>query len=185
MNGPSSARIGFGPRLAAFVIDSFIVALLSSLVMSQLMGDVFQNFISGRLTEALLNGGLMTGSPPGDAAAQIQRVSTFIAYFSALYMMIEAFLGATPGKMLLGLKVGDDQGRAGDIWLYFPRYLLKNGSVLLDLVGRTIGFAFIQSLGGLLGMVIFFGCFLVLGPRRQAVHDLLARTAVYRRDGLA
>jgi hypothetical protein len=34
------------------------------------------------------------------------------------------------------------------------------------------------SLGA--GLVIFIGCFLTLGQARQALHDMLAHTAVYK-----
>jgi uncharacterized RDD family membrane protein YckC len=35
------------------------------------------------------------------------------------------------------------------------------------------------------GLVIFVGCFLVLGDKRQALHDLGAATAVFRKADLA
>ena len=184
MDTHKQKRIGFGPRLTAFIIDSFFISLLASLLMNQIMGDVFNDFISGRLTEIILAAGTAVTEESSEAYAKMMRVSLFIAHFSTLYMMVEAFWGATPGKMILGLRVGDEKGRGGDIWIYFPRYLIKNSSVLIDLLGRLAGIDAVRSLAGLTGMVIFFGCFLVLGVRRQAVHDILAKTAVFRKEDL-
>jgi uncharacterized RDD family membrane protein YckC len=184
LNAQIEKRIGFGPRLAAFIIDSFFIALLSSLLMSQLMGDIFNQFISGRLTEIVLAAGTAVTEESHEAYQNMMRVSMFIAHFSALYMMVEGFLGASPGKMILGLRVGTETGDGGDVWTYFPRYLIKNSSILIDLFGRLSGIDPVRSLGGLVGMVVFFGCFMVLGVRRQAIHDLLARTAVFRKEDL-
>jgi hypothetical protein len=35
------------------------------------------------------------------------------------------------------------------------------------------------------GIAIFIGCFFVLGAAHQAFHDMIAKTAVYRRKQLA
>lgn len=37
-----------------------------------------------------------------------------------------------------------------------------------------------SSLGGLAGLVVGVGCFLVLGTARQALHDMVAKTAVFK-----
>lgn len=184
MDLKSKQRIGFGPRLGAFIIDSFIITILASILMALFMEATFSAFINGQLTEAIMNSSGSSQFTPQEAYDEMMRVSLFIAHFSTLYMIIEAFLGATPGKMLLGIKIGTQDGKAGDIWLYFPRFAIKNGSVLLELAGRITGIGLFNSIAGLLGMVIFFGCFFVLGEKRQALHDTIAKTAVFRKNDL-
>ena len=44
-----------------------------------------------------------------------------IGYF--LYSLIEAFTGASPGKMVLGYKVGNEDVSAGDLSLYLKHQL--------------------------------------------------------------
>lgn len=177
-------RIGFTPRLGAFIIDSFIITLVASLLMSVFMETTFNAFLQGRFTETLLNSESLSTGAAREAYSEMLRISLFIAHFSTLYMIIEAFLGATPGKMILGLKIGTQDGKAGDMWVYFPRFLYKNCSVLIDLAGRITGISLLGTLGGFAGMVIFFGCFYALGEKKQALHDILAKTAVYRKQDL-
>lgn len=173
-------RVGFGPRLLAFVIDSFIIGMLASILMSYLMENTFQAFIRGDLVNTLLNA-YAGNSTPQDAEAlkKLFKVTSFVTHLSMLYMLIEAFTGATPGKMFLGLKIGTEKGKTGDTWLYFHRYAVKNSSSLLGLLASTTGLASFNSLGGLVGLVMIFGCFMVLGPKKQAIHDMAAKTAVY------
>lgn len=178
-------RVGFGPRAGAFVIDSFIISVLASIVMAALMGPTFTAFIRGHLTEAYLSGQTVSsGISSQEARDGLMRISLFIAHFSTLYMISEAFWGATPGKMLMGLKIGTQAGMKGDIWIYFPRFALKNSSVLLDLLGRLTHLTLFSTLGGFAGMLIFMGCFLALGIRKQALHDTMVRTAVFKKGDL-
>lgn len=149
------------------------------------MGSTFHALINGKLTEAILKAGVeLNKLESADAYNDVIRLSIFIANLSLLYMFIEAFTGASPGKMLLSLKVGTENGKKGDTWLYFTRFAFKNSSALLGLAGRTTGLVFINSLAGLAGMIIFLGCFLVLGVKKQAVHDILAKTAIYNKSEL-
>lgn len=178
-------RVGFGPRLVAFIIDSFIIATIGSLLLAIFMESTFQSLISGKLTEAILKAGIdFQNLESSDVYNDIIRLSNFVANFSLLYMFIEAFTGASPGKMILSLQVGTENGEKGDTWLYFTRFAIKNSSALLGLAGRTTGLVFFNSLGGFAGMVIILGCFLVLGIKKQAVHDILAKTAVFNKSEL-
>jgi uncharacterized RDD family membrane protein YckC len=137
------------------------------------------------LTEDILKAGFdLKNLEASDSYQDIIRLSNFIANFSLLYMFIEAFTGASPGKMVLSLKVGTENGEKGDTWLYFTRFAIKNASALFGLAGRTTGLIFLNSLGGFAGMIIFLGCFLVLGIKKQAVHDMLAKTAIFNKNEL-
>lgn len=176
-------RVGFGPRLLAFIIDSFLIASIGSLLLAIFMDSTFQALMNGRLTDEILKAGFdLKSLETSDAYQDIIRLSNFVANFSLLYMFIEAFTGASPGKMILSLKVGTENGEKGDTWLYFTRFALKNSSALLGLAGRTTGLVFLNSLGGFAGMIIFLGCFLVLGIKKQAFHDILAKTAVFNKN---
>jgi len=178
-------RVGFGPRLVAFIIDSFFIAAIGSLLLAIFMDSTFQNLINGRLTEAILKAGIdLKNLESSEAYNDIIRLSNFVANFSLLYMFIEAFTGASPGKMLLSLKVGTENGKKGDTWLYFTRFAIKNSSSLLGLAGRTTGLVLFNTLGGFAGMIIFLGCFLVLGIKKQAVHDIVAKTAIFFKNDL-
>ena len=40
------------------------------------------------------------------------------------------------------------------------------------------------TVGQVWGLVIFIGCFFVLGAKRQAIHDLIAKTAVFKKSDI-
>jgi len=180
-----NARIGFGPRLLAFAVDSLIVGFTASLLMSVIMPDTFHLFMSGQYIEALA-----AASKGQESASHIEnfqlvvRVSSFITSWSLLYMLIEGFLGASPGKMLLGLKIGTEKGNIADTRIYFNRYLAKNSPSLLMVIAKTTGISILGDLEYLSSMVIFFGYLLTFLPHRQGIHDMIAKTAVYRKKEL-
>jgi uncharacterized RDD family membrane protein YckC len=178
-------RIGFGPRLLAFLTDSFIIGFTASLVMAVVMKSTFQSFLSGQYVEALtaLSQG-QDAAVQGGALDSLLRVTSFITSWSLLYMLIEGFTGASPGKMLLGLKIGTEDGQIADSRTYFYRYLLKNGASLLGVFGKTSGLLILNNIGNMMGMVIFFGCFMTILPHRQAIHDMVVKTAVFRKNDL-
>lgn len=174
-------RVGFGPRFGAFLIDSFILAFLVSLLVSIFMPEHMSVFSRGQYLEAITGAG---GPPSREVMRSVWRVSTFMAHISMLYMLIEGFTGATPGKKLLGLKIGRPDGTRGDQGLYLTRYMVKNSPSLLNLLATTLGIGVLGQLAGIAGMVIFFGAFMMLSPDRQALHDRVAHTAVFRRRDL-
>ena len=45
-------------------------------------------------------------------------------------------------------------------------------------------FSTLATLGTLAGVVMTLGCFLALGEKKQALHDMLAKTAVYPKTAL-
>jgi uncharacterized RDD family membrane protein YckC len=85
--------------------------------------------------------------------------------FSFMYSLIEGFFGASPGKMILGLKVANADGSHGDINLYMKRWALKNASAVLMMFN----------------LVISVGYFIALSENKQALHDLIAKSAVYKK----
>ena len=168
-------RVGFGPRFAAALIDMAVVAVVG--------------FVAGATIGGMLGGGIggaLGGSAGGDAAAgaALGAVAAF-GGFVFLYSLIEAFSGASPGKMILGLKVGACDGRRGSTALYARRWAIKYSGTLLGLLGAIPGLHVLGLLAPAAGLIIFVGCFLVLGDKRQALHDLGAATAVFRKADLA
>jgi uncharacterized RDD family membrane protein YckC len=104
--------------------------------------------------------------------------------FVFLYSLIEAFTGASPGKMALGLKVGMEDGRCASVAVYARRWAVKFSGTLLGLLGALPGFHVVALLAPAAGLIVFVGCFLVLGDKRQSLHDVAAGTAVFRKAEL-
>ena len=175
-------RVGFGPRFAAALIDLSIVAIV---------GFVAGAAIGGMLGRGI--GGAFGGAAGGDGAGAAARGAAVGAVLGAvaafggfvfLYSLIEAFTGASPGKMVLGLKAGTADGRPGTAALYVKRWAIKYSGTVLGLVGAMPGLHVLGLLAPVAGLVVFAGCFLVLGDKRQALHDMGAATAVFRKADL-
>lgn len=61
----------------------------------------------------------------------------------------------------------------------FARWALKNINFVLTVAALFTGIELFRVLGNVGGLVIFVGCFLVLGMSHQALHDRIVKTAVY------
>lgn len=169
-------RVGFGPRLLALLIDSTLVTVLG-LIVTLLMGLIGAG------------AGAATGGEEAAAAGLVGSIMAsmvVLPIIAVIYFLTEAFLGATPGKMILKLKIGTAEGKNGSVGLYFTRYAIKNISSIIGLIALLLGSMgeYVNMAGTIAGLVIFVGCFLALSASKQALHDKLTKTAVYKKDAL-
>ena len=91
----------------------------------------------------------------------------------------EGITGAAAGKLVLGIKIKNADGATAPVGQLIGRSAVKYSGSLLTLVGAITSIATIGTLGMIAGIVIFFGCFCVFGQGKQALHDLIVKTAVY------
>jgi len=173
-------RIGFGRRLGAFLLDVVIIYVLS-LIIGVLGGAaIFSSLIgmgaaSGE-TEAGAAAGIMGGALGGILAA-----AAAAAGIAFIVFLVEGFTGYTPGKFILGIRVANADGSKAGIGSLLTRFVIKNiQTVMLILAGIT-GIAFLGTLGGILGLIVFIGFFFILGEQKQGFHDKIAKTAVYNK----
>lgn len=164
-------RVGFGPRLGAYLIDMVIVIIL---------GWIFALLFAGAF--AALGAGV--GGEMGGIVGAVGGIIVGAAFASILYFLLEGLKGYTLGKLLLGLQIANEDGTAGDINLFLKRFALKNISALVTIVAMIPFLAWLGIIGKLAGLAIFIGCFFVLGDKRQAFHDTLIKTAVFRKEDI-
>jgi uncharacterized RDD family membrane protein YckC len=107
------------------------------------------------------------------------------AVLGTVYFLVEGFTGYTLGKLLLGIRVASADGRQAPVSQLLARFAMKNINFLCTVLAALTGVALLATLGNLLGLAIFVGCFFVLGASRQALHDMVAKTAVYPKDKIA
>lgn len=170
-NAMFSNRIGFGPRLGAAILDIVFITLLCVPLM--LIGGIGTALVSALGLEA------MVGDEEAEALALIgigtgMLVMVLLASIIALtYTLIEALTGASPGKRVMGLQVAREDGSRGDMQLYLLRWALKNSGNLLTFV--------LPGISSIASMVFFFGSFAALGDKKQALHDMIVKSAVYKK----
>jgi uncharacterized RDD family membrane protein YckC len=171
-------RAGFGIRLAAAAIDVILLGILSIMV----------GMFSGGLITLLVHQSGLTRYFADPAGAVV--FSGFLGVLAAIlmgclvasllslpYNLMEAIGGWTPGKLAMGLRVRQADGSPASFGQIFARWLVKHNSVLLFLL-TFLGIP-AMVLSGPGQMLIWVGCFLVLTPQRQALHDMASGTAVF------
>ncbi len=172
-------RIGFGPRLGAALIDAVLVWILSS-ILGGVLGTLFGGILGMTGSEepgAQIGGGMVGG---------ILGAMVGMTVVALLYFLMEGFLGWTLGKRILGLQIGTEDGKKAPTSTLLKRWAIKNSSFLLSIVGYITGVTLFSSvLSPIAALAIFIGCFFVLGEARQALHDKLAKTAVFRIQDLS
>ena len=185
---PMENRIGFGARLGAVLIDVVIIGVL--------------NFVIGGTVATMLGIGMMSTAgavdSPEAAAGMISgmiagmlAMMAISAILGVLYFLIEGVTGASPGKMILGIKVGTIDGKQGNIALYLKRWAIKNLPSLLLVLSTVLGLAGLTGLVGIIGiisqiiaLVLLIGAFWIFGASKQCLWDKLAATAIFKRSDL-
>lgn len=183
-NDPLVFRVGFPKRLGAGLLDWIylwiITFILDSLIgysadTTQFTTDILEGFKNPEQMERIMMSFL-----------ELNQLSIFIGIIiPGIYYLLEVFTGASLGKLTFGIQIADadrKQSQYGQLWL---RYFIKHIAIFIQIVWIL---TFVNELMILMVMcmtVIYVGFFLTLGRKKQAVHDMLAKTAVYhKRDVL-
>ena len=171
-----SKRIGFGKRFGAMILDVLIGGF---------GGGIFGMVFGGSI------GALVGKAVGGEDTTVGGFLGAFIGFllgpiiFTVVYGLIEGFSGASVGKMILGIKIANEDGTKAKTGKYFSRYLLKNIAFIGAALGYLTGIYILKTIGGYGGLIIFIGCFFVLGASKQSLHDKIVKTAVFLKKDIA
>ncbi|HEY6223598.1 MAG TPA: RDD family protein [Gemmatimonadales bacterium] len=176
-------RIGFATRLGALLLDFVLCGVIAFVGGGTIGGwlGAYTGAAAVAATSAAANAGqdAQAAAAIGGMLGGIFGFALAFALICAVYFLIEGFTGYTLGKLILGVRIANDDGTAAGVGKLLSRYLVKNSNSVLALLALFTGIHVLSTLGGLAGLIIFVGCFFTLGVRRQAIHDMIARTAVY------
>lgn len=188
-------RIGFGPRFGAAVIDMVVITVVNMVIGTTIAGMMGVGMVvtagsMGDKTDPAAAAAAAAGMISGMIAG-ILAMAAVGAIIGLVYFLIEGFTGATPGKMILGLKVGTPEGKAGNVSLYMKRWAIKNAPNLLMLLATILAMVGIGDPGGIISIIaiitsiaLFIGAFLIFGASKQCLHDKLAATAIFKKADL-
>lgn len=170
-NNPFAFRVGFGRRLGAFLIDYLIFSLIITIAL----------FVTGKMEEFMALGS--SGTLDFDEIMAVsQSISPLVLTLSLIYYSLEAFIGATLGKLTLGIKIASADQTPAPIQKLLIRFLIKNVNYVLSAIGLAI--AFLGTIGSILGFGVFIGYFFIFGQKKQGFHDMIAGTAVYYNEDI-
>lgn len=165
-------RVGFGRRLGAYIIDFIINTIL--------FGILF--FVTGAF-ESMMDSVPTDFSDPGKINTWIEIIKKdavpLSLLLSAIYYSMEIFFAATPGKMALNIKIANEDRSAASIYTLFIRFLVKHSNFVLTFLYVVTFIDIFNTFASIASLVIVVGFFFVLGEKRQAFHDIAAKTAVF------
>lgn len=174
-------RIGFGRRLGAFMIDFLIIAMMG----------IWLVFLIPNFLESLVDWSKVPENQLstlreyyGNNADYFMLISPAILISSFIYNLSEGFFGFTLGKLMLDIRIGKANGTKANIKIFMLRFAFKNVSTIFQLIAVAGMYAWLNSLSNLFSLIIFVGCLFVLGEKKLAFHDMLAKTAVYKKKFL-
>jgi len=156
----SPERIGLGKRLGALLLDMVVLALVC-LVLGVVLGGA--GALLGKW-DTLLD------RPLADVLGGI---------LITVYFLWEGLTGAAYGKRYLGIRIANENGTKASTGTLIIRCAIKTLGLILLMLGEICPIHALHSLGKLACAIVFIGCFFVLGKKRQALHDMLAKTAVF------
>lgn len=147
-------RVGFWFRVLALLIDLPIMILLLALCVVVLTA-VANPRTSTRLTNTVL-------------------VSAVL-----IYTFTEVIFSGTPGKRLLRLKIGRNDGTPADAWRLFLRWSTKLLPLILLLMFIATNWNGFYFATGYTETLVCIGCLYAANDDKLSWHDKWAHTAVY------
>jgi len=170
-------RVGFGPRFGAKLVDMIFIWILAMFVIGPVIGTIVGAGASTLGTDEYEAAGAAIGG-------FLVGFALSFPVTSMLYTLIEAFTGASPAKMMFGLKVGKEDGTAGEIGDYVKRWAIYNSGSLCTFVS-ILGLVFMTTVGMVCSLVIIIGCFFIFGETRQGFHGKWSQTAIFNKSDLS
>jgi uncharacterized RDD family membrane protein YckC len=187
----AAVRVGFWPRVGATVID-FVVVVGIGLALTSVVSSLFHGYIAETIAqlEAKMaeKTGAMKGSPQIETLMHWQRFAVgagaSVGLVGFLYMFLEGLTGRSLGKLALGLRIADVQGRILPVSRLLARMAIKHADRFLTIAGLLAGVRILTQIAQGPFWIIVVGFLAVLAKHRQGLHDLAAKTAVYRNSDL-
>lgn len=163
-------RVGFGRRVAAAIIDIFIVIVISGVfgVVFKFLPDVdtlnLQNLMDPIFMEELEKGYL-----------------PFTLLITFIYYSMEIFFQATPGKMAMGIVIADEAMKYASNGQLITRFVLKHLDSIIQVIYVFTWMKFINSIAGFISLLIVGAFLFCLAASKQAIYDRISKTAIYFR----
>lgn len=179
-NFDKSLRISFLKRLGAFIIDGLFLSLISIIILLNV--PEIKSFLSEYMTLAqtgdissLMN--FINENLQNETFTKYALITTLINLIILIFT--ETYFAASPGKLLLKIKIANLDRSSSDYKSLIIRSIIKNSANIFKVLFYITSISLIDSLSTLVSFVILFGCLMALRENRQTLHDTIAKTTVY------
>ena len=166
MENNAITRIGFWKRVVAYLID-----LLVSLLMGLVLITAFGKGMNAK----------------DDQFSIVGFMFSFGMYVHACYIPIvcmDALMGQTPGKMILGIKIANADGTRATLGILTGRAVLKYLQSICSIIFAFSGIWLFATLKNITAPIVLIGYCLSLGKAKQALHDMVLKTAVFKKSDI-
>lgn len=158
---------GVGKRFLALMVDGF--------VMSIVILPFYFLFMGSFIFSAVRNPDAVNPTAALIPMLAYTIVAIVIQFFYAGYFLTKK--GATPGKLLLGLKVLNSDNHTHLSWKDVALREVIGKGVFLNLLFIIPLINFVAYAG--YGLIFFANLILLFNPTRRLVHDLTAKSQVF------
>ena len=175
-DAPSAKRVGFGTRLGAYILDIIIGGALGGLI-GMFTGLEFAKALLGEASvEESMN---MLSDYSGMLAMVFGAIAGMTLMF-LFFILMESLLGQSPGKIILGIRIGNQYGTHASTGSLFARAFFKYFGTIMSLLAGISGIAILSSVGSFGAFIIFIGFFFALSENKLTFHDMIAKRRFLR-----
>jgi len=172
-------RVGFWKRVGSHIIDMIFIIIASMFVFMN--NDGFKDLISKFSDGSFDYFDTKVQEEFAQVNLEVIPIITLIKFF---YFATEIFMAKSVGKMIMGLEIGNQDRSKADLTQLLIRYFTKHSETVLYLLFVVTSLSLFSSISNIIGFVILFGFLMVLRRERQALHDNVAKTAVFSKEAI-
>lgn len=172
-------RAQIGIRFVAFFIDGILILIISTLIA----------YLLGYYND-LISKGFSAFMDPQFSKELGKNMAPISLLISLIYIAIEVSMATSIGKMIMGLQIGSANREEAEISQLIIRASLKSGSMIFVIIPLIISNLsassemIINFLNSGYGFLYIISCLFAFGMKRQTLHDMIAKTAVYKKSNI-
>jgi uncharacterized RDD family membrane protein YckC len=171
-----ASRVGFLPRLWAYLLDATALWALATALQAPL-ATLFPGSVTAMIAQLSAQPDATQILPFVEWTARLAVATTVLA---PLYALIEGVFGRSPGKLVLGLRVATPTGEKPPLASLLVRFAIKGAASIAAAGAMLLAMKSLGVLAQAMGAATSVGCILVWSRERTAIHDRIADTVVLR-----
>ena len=176
-------RVGFGRRLAAFLVDVVILMIIQTVISYSSGLNEAQAIMTERMQSIGFNlDAIMQMTMEMQSEFYFTLLSIQVIY--VLYYSLEMMVGATLGKLALGIQIADKDGKPASNTQLIKRFAFKNSVLIFGLLSAATHFKPFEWAYYTMGIIVLISCLYVLSSTKMGFHDMWAKTAVFKKRDL-